>query len=94
MRELSYPILENVLSAIDSFVSGIGDIADLQARLQADASALDRRFDSVIRELQSLDADLEEIRFARLRDEQRTAAVLRLDAVRESVTAALDECGN
>jgi hypothetical protein len=88
---LSRPILEDVLQVIDSFVGGLGDIADLQSRLEADASALDRSFDRVIRELRSLDADLEEIRFGRLRDEQRSAAILRLDPVRESLLAALAE---
>lgn len=88
---MSRSILEDALEAIDSFVSGLGDIADLQSRLEADASALDRSFDCVIRELRSLDSDLEEIRFARLRDEQRPAAILRLDPVRESVVAALAE---
>jgi hypothetical protein len=86
---LSRPILEDVLRAIDSFVGGLGDIAGLQSRLEADASALDRRFDRVIHELRSLDADLEEIRFGGLRDEQRSAAILRLDPVRESLLAAL-----
>lgn len=88
---MSRPILEDVLQAIDSFVGGLGDIADLQSHLEADASALDRSFDRVIGELRSLDADLEEIRFARLRDDQRPAAILRLDPVRESVLAALAE---
>lgn len=88
---MSRPILEDVLQVIDSFVGGLGDIADLQSRLEADASALDRSFDRVIRELRSLDADLEEIRFGRLRDEQRSAAILRLDPVRESLLAALAE---
>lgn len=88
---MSRSILEDVLQAIDSFAGGLGDIADLQSRLEADALALDRSFDRVIRELRSLDADLEEIRFARLRDEQRPAAILRLDPVRESVLAALAE---
>jgi hypothetical protein len=45
----------------------------------------------VINQLRSLDADLEEIRFARLHDEQMPAAILRLDPVRESVFAALAE---
>lgn len=88
---MSRPILEDVLLAIDSFVGGLGDIADLQSRLEADASALDRRFDRVIHELRNLDADLEEIRFGRLRDEQRSAAILRLDPVRKSVLAMLVE---
>ena len=91
---MSRAVLQNVLTAIDNFVGGFGDIADLQSALQANASALDRSFAGVIRELRSLDADLEEIRFARLRDEQRPAAVLRLDPVRESVVAALDKCEN
>lgn len=88
---MSRSILEDALQAIDSFVGGLGDIAELQSRLEADASALDRSFNDVIRELHSLDADLEEIRFARLRDEQRPAAILRLDPVRKSVVAALAE---
>ena len=87
---MSRSILEDTLKAIDSFVSGLGDVADLQARIEGDASALDTSFDCVIRQLHSLDS-LEEIRFARLRHDQRPAAILRLDPVRESVLAALAE---
>jgi len=86
---MSRPILKDLLLAIDSFVNGLCSIADLQSRLEADASALNRSFEYVIRELRILDSDLEEIRFGMLRDEQRSAAVLRLDPVRESVVAAL-----
>jgi hypothetical protein len=88
---LSRAVLEDALRAIDDFIGGVGEIADLQARLEADASALDRSFDSVIKELRSLDADLEEIRFARLLDEQRPAAIFRLESARESVAIALEK---
>ncbi len=87
---MSRAILKDVLTAIDAFVSGRGEIVDLQARLGADASALDRSHLELINELRSLDADLEEIQFARLLDEQRPAAILRLDPVRESVLEILD----
>jgi hypothetical protein len=89
---LSRAVLEDALSAIDEYIGGGGDIGDLQARLAADASALDRTYSGVVDELRGLDADLEEIRFARLLDEQRPAAVFRLESARESVAAALRNC--
>ena len=58
---LSRAILEDVLTAIDAFVSGRDEIVDIQARLCADASALGRSHLELINELRSLDADLEEI---------------------------------
>jgi hypothetical protein len=91
---LSRAILENIIGTIDGFISGQCEIAELQGRLEADASALGRSHYELVNELQRLDADLEEIRFARLRDEQRPAAVLRLDPVRESALEALGKCND
>jgi hypothetical protein len=88
---LSRAVLEDALQAIDEFISGLGDIHDLQSRLEADASALDATFAGVVRELHGLDADLEEILFARRREGQRAAVAIRLAPVRESLVAALDK---
>jgi hypothetical protein len=87
---MSRQILMAINSAIDSFVAGHSDIADLQAQLEANSSALDRSHEPLNSELRSLDADLEEIQFTMLKDEQRPAAIFRLDRVKEAVASALE----
>jgi ABC-type phosphate transport system auxiliary subunit len=87
---MSRQILAAISSAIDDFISRKSDIADLQAQLEAQSSALDRSYEPLNSELRSLDADLEEIQFTMLQDEQRPAAVFRLEPVKEAVASALE----
>lgn len=86
---MSQAILARLVSTIDNFISGQYQIGDLQAELDASRSALDRSYGELVRELENLEADLEEIRFSRLLDEQRPAAILKIDRVRESLVEAL-----
>jgi hypothetical protein len=91
-EQLSRGILSSILAAIDGFVSGDGNIAELQSQLEANSSALDRTYEPLTREINALDADLEEIQFTMLSDEQRPAVILKLESIREAVISALDRC--
>jgi hypothetical protein len=88
---MSRQVLMAISSVIDDFISGRSDIADLQERLEANASALDRSHGPLSSQLRSLDAGLEEIRFTMLKDEQRPAAIFRLEPVRQAVASALEQ---
>jgi ABC-type phosphate transport system auxiliary subunit len=88
---MSRQILMAISSAIDDFMSERSDIADLQERLEANSSALDRSYEPLNSQLRSLDADLEEIQFTMLKDEQRPAAIFRLEPVQEAVSSALEQ---
>ncbi len=85
-------ILLAIHNVIDEFLTDRCDIDKLQGRLGANASSLDRTFGDLIEELQGLDGDLEEIQFTMLRDEQRPAAILRLERTQELLAAALCRC--
>jgi ABC-type phosphate transport system auxiliary subunit len=91
---MSRQILMTISSVIDDFIAGRSDIADLQERLEANSSALDRSYEPLNSQLRSLDADLEEIQFTMLKDEQRPAAVFRLEPVQEAVASALGQSGD
>jgi hypothetical protein len=82
-------ILTGILAVIDDLTMGTSDIAEAQERLGAYATALDRSAGELSERLRGADADLEEIQFAMLLNEQRTAAVLRLDPLRNLVAAEL-----
>jgi ABC-type phosphate transport system auxiliary subunit len=72
-------------------MAGRSDIADLQQRLEANSSALDRSYEPLNSQLRSLDADLQEIQFTMLQDEQRPASIFRLEPVQEAVSSALQQ---
>jgi ABC-type phosphate transport system auxiliary subunit len=78
-------ILMAISSVIDDFIAGRSDVADLQQRLEANSSALDRSYEPLNSQLRSLDTDLEQIQFTMLKDEQRPAAMFRLESVQEAV---------
>lgn len=82
-------ILLAIRHSIDRFLDGVDDLAELQTQLVANASALDRRLLDLSGELEAIEADLERIRFAVLRDEQRPAATLRIERTRQMIVDAL-----
>jgi ABC-type phosphate transport system auxiliary subunit len=92
VSEVTCSLLVALQRSIDDFLAGRCDIAELQARLAMNASALDRSFSELTEELRGLDADLEEIQFTMLRDEQRSAAVFRLARAHQLLVAAMKRC--
>jgi hypothetical protein len=89
MDAMSEAIVIDLAEAIDAFVGGLIDLPELQARLAAGASALDGTYSALVEELHQVDGDLERIQFTMLQDEQRPAAVFRLDATRDAVSSML-----
>jgi hypothetical protein len=87
-------ILVAILRAIDDLEAGRSSIAEVQQQLEANALTLDRSAGDLVQALRAVDADLEEIRFAMLLDEQHPAAVFRLDPVRAMVAAELGRAGD
>jgi hypothetical protein len=81
--------LEAIQSALDDFERGKLDAERLQSFLEAEAAALDNSTPEMLRELQSLDAELERIRFAVRQDEQRGETPARLEQTREILLQSL-----
>jgi hypothetical protein len=87
-------ILLALLRAINDLDAGRSSIAEVQQRLEANASALDNSAGELVQALRAVDADLEEIQFTMLLDEQHPAAVFRLDPIRAMVAAELSRAGD
>ncbi|HEX6355283.1 hypothetical protein [Actinophytocola sp.] len=83
-------LVRRLSRAIERFETGEMDIADLQDRLETVRQALDHTVPEVLRELEHVVAELETIRFTRLEDEQRPAALRQLVAVKAAVNSVLE----
>lgn len=82
-------VVTRLIGDIDRFTGGEIGLDEMQSQLQA-ALTLFERDGSTAREWVRLaEADVEEIRFTMLLDEQRPAAVFRLDQLRETLTTEL-----
>jgi hypothetical protein len=94
MNPYNRTLTEDVIDAIDRFVAGELSIADVQGRLQSAAQLFENEPASPSHAIRVTEADLEEIQFARLLDEQRPAAAFRLDELRALLADALaGACG-
>ena len=83
MSEQNEKVLKSVLGSIDDFVRNRIGIEDVQVQLRSSANLLERESGGVLDAIRLAEADLEEIQFTMLLDEQRPAAVFRLDELRE-----------
>lgn len=83
--------LESLVHAIDEFVAGRSDLEEIQQQLQSSELLLERGSMNCAEDIRLAEADLEEIRFARILGEQRSAAVFRLDALRDVLLRKLNE---
>ncbi|WP_163511244.1 hypothetical protein [Fodinicola acaciae] len=84
-------LLADALNTIALFERAEVEIAEMQRTLVAIGGALDSTYGSLIREFRQAEADLEEIRFGMLCDEQRPAAILRVDKLKELILAEMAE---
>jgi len=83
--EYNAGILERLIQVIDEYIAGSIELDEVQGQLQA-AMSLRENDGSGAQDLVRLaEADIEGIQFTMLRDEQRPAAVFRLDALREAI---------
>jgi hypothetical protein len=93
MNELNSRILTRLVDSMDAFIRGEIELEDIQARLQSAEGLLERDTPNFIQAIHLAEADLESIQFTMLSDEQRPAAVFRLDELRASITDGLSDNG-
>lgn len=67
-----------LLALVESFDGSVGELDGLQAQLQSEVSLLENDGSGVAELVRLAEADVEEIRFTRLLEDQGAAAVLRM----------------
>lgn len=78
-------IVQRLRGAVDSFTREDLDLDGVQAALQSALSLVERDGTATAEVIRQAEADVEEVRFTRLRDEQRPAVVFRLDRMLEEL---------
>lgn len=81
-------VLDRLRVAISAFEAGNLDLEAIQSVLQSTLSLLENDGSGAAEVVRLAEADVEEIRFTRLLDEQRPAVVFRLDKL---ITDVADE---
>jgi hypothetical protein len=82
-------VVARLIGDIDRFAGGEIGIDDIQSQLEAALPLFERDHSGARESIRLAEADVEEIRFAMLLDEQRPAALFRLDRLREALTTEL-----
>jgi hypothetical protein len=82
-------VVTRLIGDIDRFTGGEIGLDEMQSQLQAALTLFERDGSTVRESVRLAEADVEEIRFTMLLDEQRPAAVFRLDQLREALTTEL-----
>lgn len=85
MNEQNVSIADSVLVAIAEFESGVSMIREIQAFLQSAIPRFENDGSGVADVVRIAEADLEEIQFARLLDEQRPAAIFLLEQLKDEL---------
>lgn len=85
MNEYNATVAQSVLAAISDLVVGTCTLAEVQAVLQSAISRFENDGSGVAEAVRLAEADLEEIQFTTLLDEQVPAAIFRLDELRASM---------
>jgi len=83
-------VVTRLIGDIDRFASGEIELDEMQSKLQAALTLCERDGSTAWEAVRLAEADVEEIQFTTLLDEQRPAAVFRLDQLREALTTELD----
>jgi hypothetical protein len=96
MTSANRAALASLFKRFDDFMVGDDDdedidseIEELQWKLGATLVLLEGNYVDFVIPIEKAENDLEEIRFARLRDEQRAATIFRLDELREELESGL-----
>ena len=82
-------VLTRIHEAVTAFASGELDLDQIQSTLQSSVGLLENDGSGVTDLVRLAEADIEEIRFTRLIDEQRPAVIFRLDELLEALAGAL-----
>jgi hypothetical protein len=85
MNANNQQIISRLVAELDRFVRGDVDLEGVQATLQSMSTLLEQDESGVGKAVRSAESDIEEIRFTKLRDEQRAAAIFRLDDLRDQL---------
>jgi hypothetical protein len=84
LNEYNRDLLGGLRTSVQEFMTGELGLDEIQAALQSTLELLESDGSGVAEALRLAEADVEEIRFTRMLDEQRPAVVFRLD---ELITA-------
>jgi hypothetical protein len=90
MNDYNAQVAQDVLAAIGGLEAGSLTLGDTQAALQSAISRFENDGSGVANAVRLAEADLEEIQFTTLLDEQRPAAIFRLDELRTAIEDATD----
>jgi hypothetical protein len=82
-------VVTRIIRDIDRFAGGDIGLDEIHSSLQMALPLFERDGSKVSEAVQLAEADVEEIRFTKLLDEQRPAVVFRLDRLRETLAAGL-----
>lgn len=90
LSDYNASIAARLAAAIRDFIEGRLTLDEVQASLQTTASLFENDGSGVAEAVRLAEADIEEIQFTVLMDEQRPAAIFRLDELQSSIEAAAD----
>ena len=90
MNEYNAAVAQGVLTAIADLEAGKCTLAEAQAVLQSAIPRFENDGSGVAEAVRLAEADLEEIQFTTLLDEQVPAAIFRLDELRASIEGSAD----
>ncbi len=85
VNDSNQSILARIRQAAATFASGEIELDDIQAVLQSSLGLLENDGSGVSDLVRLAEADIEEIRFTQLVDEQRPAVTFRLDALLDAL---------
>ncbi|NYG58761.1 hypothetical protein BJ980_001684 [Nocardioides daedukensis] len=90
MNEYNATVAREVLTAIADLEAGTCTLAEVQAVLQGAIPRFENDGSGIASAVRLAEADLEEIQFTTLLDEQVPAAIFRLDELRASIEGSAD----
>lgn len=90
MNEYNAAIARHILTAIGDLEARTCTLAEVQAVLQSAIPRFENDGSGVAEAVRLAEADLEEIQFTTLLDEQAPAAIFRLDELRASIEGSAD----
>jgi len=90
MNETNAAIAQGVLAAISDLEAGTCTLAQVQTALQSAIPRFENDGSGVAEAVRLAEADLEEIQFTTLLDEQIPAAIFRLDELRALIEGSPD----
>jgi len=90
-NEYNRDVLGGLRASVQEFIVGELDLEEIQSALQSALGLLENDRSEVVEAVRLAEADVEEILFTRLLDEQRSAVVFRLDQLVRRLPGARNE---